>query len=77
MVKIKAFSLATFTLFTETPLITAVYLENSEIVTLLLDAGADVNATSQDGRTSPLSAAYHKRSEAMIKLLTEYHQRAE
>jgi ankyrin repeat protein len=57
----------------DAPLVMAAYLGHSEIVRLLLEAGADVTAVDPSMKATALhAAAYAGRTEA-AKLLIEYH----
>lgn len=57
----------------DAPLVMAAYLGHSEIVQLLLEAGADVTAVDPGMKATALhAAAYAGRTEA-AKLLIEYH----
>lgn len=57
----------------DAPLVMAAYLGHSEIVRLLLEAGADVTAVDPGMKATALhAAAYAGRTEA-AKLLIEYH----
>jgi ankyrin repeat protein len=56
-----------------TPLHCATWKGHFEVVTVLLDAGADVNAQNQNGHwgTTPLHAAAHANHAAIAQLLIE------
>src|SRR5215213_8656322 len=57
----------------DAPLVMAAYLGHSEIVRLLLEAGADVKAVDPGMKATALhAAAYAGRTEA-AKLLVQYH----
>ena len=53
-----------------TPLHYAVYIESIEIIQILLDKEADINATNKDKRT-PLHVAVEHRKEEIVKLLMQ------
>ena len=57
-----------------TPLHCAVWKGHEEIVTLLLEAGADVTAHNENGHwgTTPLHAAAHSNRSAIAQLLIEH-----
>ncbi|MDP6718196.1 MAG: ankyrin repeat domain-containing protein [Pirellulaceae bacterium] len=54
-----------------TPLIDAAFRGNLEIVKLLLDRGAKVNATNRDGNTPLIAAAFMCRTEVVRLLLDQ------
>ena len=57
-----------------TPLHCAVWKGHDEIVTLLLESGADVTAHNENGHwgTTPLHAAAHSNRSAIAQLLIEH-----
>ena len=56
----------------QTPLVTAVIYGHKDLVTLLLDKGADPNIADRFGWT-PLSSAEHNKFIDIVNILTEHN----